>query len=378
MDTERPQENSVSVAEISPEIAVPRPETEPGPDRSSGSRPGVLLSVIVPARDEEDSIGACIGSLVAQSEPDFLLGRDWELFVVDDDSTDATRKIALEFSDVTVLDAPPLEPGWTGKANAVWFAAQQAQGEWLLFTDADTIHEPGNLRRAVHEAQRYRVSMLSYSPHQRVKGFWQRALMPLVFAELVRKFPPRLVNLPDSSVAAANGQFLLVQHGAYRRLGGHQAVRGAVLEDVELAQRFKRAHEGLRFRYAPDAVSTRMYRSFRAMCEGWKKNLALLFPDAFSRAVVELAQAALLFGLPVVAVWLGVAANRVGIAGAIGLWWAWRLGVHCSRVSKANFGLVNTLLSPLALPLFSVLLFESWLRKASHGKVTWKGRSYPM
>ena len=90
-------------------------------------------------------------------KPGFALAEDWELLLVDDGSTDATRSIALDLPHVTVLDPEPLKPGWTGKANAVWTAARKAQGEWLLFTDADTIHTAGNLQRAMHEAQHAQV-----------------------------------------------------------------------------------------------------------------------------------------------------------------------------------------------------------------------------
>lgn len=335
-----------------------------------------LLSVIVPARNEAASIRACLASLVQQSEPGFLLGNDWELFVVDDGSTDDTRSIAAEFAAVILLEAPPLPEGWTGKTNAVWFAAQQAQGKWLLFTDADTVHEPGNLRRAIHEAERHHTAMLSYSPRQIVHGFWQRTLMPLIFADLAQKYPPRLVNLPDSPVAAANGQFLLIEREAYRRIGGHAAVRNSVIEDAALAERCKRAHEGLRFRNAPDAVSARMYRSFGAMYEGWRKNLALLFPDALTRGLWKIVQAALLVGLPLLAIWLYLTVAREGILWAVVLWWVWRLRVHYSRVSKANFEWLDTLLSPLALPLFGWLMLDSQMGKRLHRPVKWKGRSY--
>src|SRR5208282_5114224 len=103
------------------------------------------LSVIVPARNEEDCLGDCLRSLVSQSEDAWQLGRDWEILLVDDHSTDRTHAIATSFPEVTVLQAPRLEKGWTGKANAVWAAANTARGEWLLFTDADTVHEPGHL-----------------------------------------------------------------------------------------------------------------------------------------------------------------------------------------------------------------------------------------
>lgn len=270
--------------------------SEPGEAPQWHARPGTVyqqpepenlleLTVIVPARNEEASIGACLKSLVAQSEEIFQLGRDWELIVVDDGSTDRTAAIARTFPGVTVIPAGKLQPGWTGKGNAVWTAARQARGKWLLFTDADTIHEPGDLRHGIHEAIRHKVGVLSYSPRQIVSGFAQRTLMPLVFCELALAYPPAKVSDPKERVAAANGQYLLVEREAYRRLGGHASVHDRVLEDVELAFLAKRRRVGLRFRYADDAVSTHMYRSTAAMVEGWTKNLALLFDNALALSI---------------------------------------------------------------------------------------------
>jgi glycosyltransferase involved in cell wall biosynthesis len=314
--------------------------------------------------------------LVRQSEEDFSLGRDWELMVVDDGSTDATRQIAMEFAGVTVLDPPALEQGWTGKTNALWFAAQQARGSRLLFTDANTMHEPGDLRRAIHEAERYRVKMLSYSPRQAVRGLWQRILMALIYADLAQMYPPRLVNLSESRVAAANGQFLLIQRDVYRRVGGHKALRGSRIDDVELAQLVKRSGEAIRLRHAPDAVSTRSYRSLREILAVWKRKLMLLFPDALSRGLWKLFQALLLFGLPLLAVWLYLTVARTPVIWAVGLWWAWRVRVHYANVAKAHFPVADTLLSPLALPLYSWLLLDSWMQKHLRRKLQWKGRQY--
>ena len=104
----------------------------------------IELTVIVPARNEQDCLGACLQSLVSQSEEIFELGRDWDLVVVNDQSTDRTAEVARGFAGVTLLEAATPEAGWAGKANAVWTAARRARGRWLLFTDADTIHEPGD------------------------------------------------------------------------------------------------------------------------------------------------------------------------------------------------------------------------------------------
>jgi glycosyltransferase involved in cell wall biosynthesis len=342
----------------------------------------VELSVIVPARNEEASLAACLESLVAQSDEVFHLGRDWELIVVDDHSTDRTTEIARSFPGVTVLHADKLQPGWTGKANAIWTAARKARGKWLLFTDADTIHEPGDLHRAMHEALRHKVGMLSYSPRQIVSGLVQGALMPLVFCELALAFPPAKVSDPNQRVAAANGQFLLVEREAYRRIGGHPAVKDRVLEDVELAVLAKRRKVGLRFRYADDAVSTRMYRSTGAMIEGWTKNLALLFDNALALAVWRALDIVLLVGLPVLAIELwnahftGHSLQWIGAGWVLALLWVRNLFRFYGRVAKSNFPFLDCALSPLGLPLFVVLLYRSWFQHRVLKQVSWKGRTY--
>jgi len=328
----------------------------------------IELTVVVPARNEEDCLGACLESLVSQSEVIFELGKDWELIVVDDGSTDRTAEIARGFTGVRVMEAGALEKGWTGKTNAIWTAARKARGRWLLFTDADTVHEPGNLRRAMHEAARHKVGMLSYSPRQMVSGLAQRSLMPLVFSELALAYPPAKVSDPNQRIAAANGQFLLVEREAYRRLGGHASVADKVLEDVELAFLAKRRKVGLRFRYAEEAVATRMYWTTSAMVEGWTKNLALLFNNAPALALWRALDIVLLVGLPVLTVelWNGHFALHslewLGAGWVLALLWVRTLFRFYVRVAKSNFPFLDCLLAPLGLPLFVVLLYRSWFQ----------------
>ncbi|HKD59610.1 MAG TPA: glycosyltransferase family 2 protein [Terracidiphilus sp.] len=341
------------------------------------------LTVIVPARNEEQSLGECLQSLVAQSENVFELGRDWELIVVDDHSTDRTAEIARSVPRVTVIEAAKLEKGWTGKNNAIWTAARRARGRWILFTDADTIHEPGDLHRAIHEASRHKVGVLSYSPRQLVTGFWQRVLMPLVFSELAMAYPPSKVSDPNQRAAAANGQFLLVEREAYRRLGGHVSVKDRVLEDVELAFLAKRRRQGLRFRYAPDALSTRMYRSTSAMIEGWTKNLALLFNNALATALWKVLDILLLIGLPwlTIHLWNARFSPRslewLGAGWVLLLLWIRTLFRFYARVAKSNFPFLDCAISPLGLPLFAALLYRSWFKHKVLKQISWKGRTYP-
>lgn len=341
-----------------------------------GTANGMRLSVIVPARNEQDCVGECLRSLVAQQEDGWRLGREWEILLVDDHSSDDTRKIAESITGVIVIAAPNLEKGWTGKANAAWEGAQAAKGAWLLFTDADTIHEFGSASRAIVEAERHEAAMLSYSPRQIVKGFWQRALMPLVFSELAVTYPPAKVSDPDSHLAAANGQFLLVRRDVYFVNGGHQAVKDAVLEDVELARAVKRRKQGLRFRYAPEAVAVRMYRTLGAMLEGWTKNLALLFGNTLAMAAWRVLDLLLIAGLPLLAWWTYGHTRFAVMWIALVLIWARTLWRFYRRVARSNFPFRDCLITPVALPLFAVLLYRSWFQHTVTKRVSWKGREY--
>ncbi len=351
-------------------------------NQNSDPSPELELSVIIPARNEEQSLPACLASLVSQAEPGFALGLQWEIILVNDASTDRTREIAAEFAasdrSITVIDAPPLDlssrGGFTGKNNACWAAAQIANGKWMLFTDADTIHEPLSLSRSLREAERHKAVLLSYSPRQIVSGFWQRVLMPLVFSELASVYPPSQVNDPERRLAAANGQFLLVESDVYFSVGGHRAVGMSVLEDVALARNVKRGRRLIRFRYAPEALSTRMYRSTAEMVEGWTKNLALLFPRPIYLAAWRVLDLLLFFGLPALALglpWL-VSWQRAAIL----LLWARTLWRYYARVARSNFSAIDVALSILGIPLFVYLLLRSVIQHHIKKSVSWKGRSY--
>jgi glycosyltransferase involved in cell wall biosynthesis len=344
--------------------------------------PELELSVIIPARNEERSLGACMASLLQQSEPGFALGQQWEVIVVDDDSTDRTRAIAVEAAGgqdgVVVMDAPALDVtangGFTGKNNACWAGAQAARGRHLLFTDADTVHETNDISRSLREAERHKAVLLSYSPRQIVKGFWQHAVMPLVFSELASVYPPKQVNDPVSRLAAANGQFLMVERDAYFSVGGHRAVGTNVLEDVALAHNIKRGPRVIRFRYAPEALSTQMYRTTPEMVEGWTKNLALLFPKPVMLALWRILDLLLFFGLPLIAggvYWLLPWQRSV-----ILLLWVRTLWRFYSRVARSNFPAFDVGISILGVPLFVYLLIRSAVHHRIKKSVSWKGRSY--
>jgi glycosyltransferase involved in cell wall biosynthesis len=340
------------------------------------------LSVVIPARNEQRSLPACLASLLAQSEPGFALGQQWELIIVNDDSTDDTRAIAAQAAashkGVILLDAPSLDlssnGGFTGKSNACWTGAQAARGRHLLFTDADTIHETNDISRSLREADRHNAVLLSYSPRQVVTGFWQHAVMPLVFSELASVYPPKQVNDPARRLAAANGQFILVERDAYFSVGGHRAVGKNVLEDVALAHNIKRGPRIIRLRYAPEALSTRMYWNTAEMIEGWTKNLALLFPKPITLALWRILDVLLFFGLPFVA--FGLYWLQPWQRSVILLIWVRTLWRFYSRVARSNFPAFDVAISILGIPFFVYLLLRSVMHHRVKRTVVWKGRNY--
>lgn len=315
--------------------------------------------MIIPARNEEASLRSCLESLTTQT------GVNFEIIVIDDHSTDRTRDIAKAFTNVRVIEAGPLPSGWTGKNNAVATGARGARGEWLLFTDADTIHLPGSLARALAEAQDNNADLLSYSPEQIAVTFWEIAILPVVFSELARQYPPSRVSDPNSPEAAANGQYILIRRETYDSIGGHTAVASEILEDVALARRVKAARGRIRFRYS-GSVRTRMYRNFAQLREGWTKNLALLFPNPGKLAMKSLVVWAIPFVARIIW-WRHWWSNPIFIFGFF---------VVYVRLKKANFPPSNTLWATFfGTPLFAYLLIRStWAHRK--GIVSWKGRKY--
>ena len=331
-------------------------------------RPQVTVHVIVPARNEEDCLGRCLASLVGQQ------GISFRITVVDDGSTDRTRPIAQSFPQVQVMSAAEPPAGVMGKCNALITGAQGSTADWLLFTDADTVHYSGSLAAAVREAEERRVDLLSYSPEQEVASFAERILMPLVFADLVRTYPPERVNDPNDSTVAANGQYILVRRKVYEKLGGHQCVSDKLLEDIELARKFKVSNQNIWFRYGAGMVRTRMYRSFAAMWEGWTKNLALLFSHPLRLAALNLA---VFVSAPALLLGGALSFERHPIAAVPMLGAGIVLSVqHLMQVRRAHFSWPANLMSFLGLPLFASLLVRSWLHSHRRGAVTWKGRTY--
>ena len=307
-----------------------------------------------------------------------------EVIVVNDQSTDRTSAILAELAaripKVRVLDTGALPAGWVGKNYAASVGAAVAQGDWLLFTDADTFHFPGAARRALADAVDRDAVLVSYSPEQEMQTFWERALIPLVYWRLAGRFSYGRVNDPARPDAAANGQFLMILREVYEAVGGHAAVAGAVLEDVTLARNVKRAGYTIYFALPAGVVRTRMYRSFPAMWQGWTKNLYPLMGGTAGSVIAELVEVLPWFEVLVCMFLWSSIAHRFELTS----WWLLLilLAALLSRSLRYGIGLYRNLY-PVAyiqyyapgVCLYTSALISSWW-KNTRGAVTWKGREY--
>ncbi len=233
------------------------------------------VSVCIPARNEEAVIAGVIGDLLRQDYAGIT-----QIIVVDDASEDGTahaiRQAAAGDPRVSLLrgDGPP--PGWKGKQAAVWRAQAQATGEWLLFVDADVRLHPSAVSVAISQARTRDAAMLSWLGQLDTRSFWEHVLMPFIGDLIVLFTKPRWVNDPSRDDCLANGQFILIRRDAYDAVGGHEAVKDSVIDDVSLA-RVVKFHEPVGSqRYvlllSQGLMSVRMYEDLPGIQAGFGKN----------------------------------------------------------------------------------------------------------
>ncbi len=235
---------------------------------------GTLVTVIIPARNEAATIDTAVRSILGSHY------RPFELIVVDDRSTDDTAAIVERLATgeprLRLVRGEALPDGWYGKPWACAQGAKCRPDSLLLFTDADTRHEPELLGRAVAALERERADLVTVSPHQRCVTFWERLIMPQIWLLRGLRYHPRRVNRARRERdVIANGQFILTTREAYEAVGTHAAVRHEVAEDLALAQAYLRHGLRLHFAFAERLMETRMYRSLGQLVEGWSKNIYL-------------------------------------------------------------------------------------------------------
>jgi cellulose synthase/poly-beta-1,6-N-acetylglucosamine synthase-like glycosyltransferase len=329
--------------------------------KAAGTR---SVAVLLPVRDEAHRVAPCLDALLA------LDGRP-RVIVLDDGSTDGTRDL-VERTGVTVLGGAPLPPGWLGKPHACQQLADAAgDAEILVFVDADVILRPDAVAKAVALLESIRVDLLSPYPRIEANGLGERLVQPLLQWSWLTFLPLRAMErLRNPSLAAAGGQFLVVRAAAYRRAGGHAAVRADVLEDIALARAIKRSGGRIALADGSRLATCRMYTSWRELVEGYSKSLWASFGSPAIAALVTLG----LLGLYVVPLllvlvgpWLGLATYLVAVLGRV-----------VSARATGGRALPDAFGHPVSILVFAWLLIRSYRRRRTtrwKGRVTWPASS---
>lgn len=324
------------------------------------------VSILLPARDEAENLRRTLPLLLAQSYPRL------EVLVLDDRSADGTADVARSFASspatrLRVMRGTEPPPGWVGKNWACHQLAAAATGDVLVFCDADVDAAPSAVRRTVAALQAHRADALTALPGQRLDGWVQAAVVPIV-AQLpvLAMLPIRLIpGVRSPSLSMANGQWLAFTRAAYEACGGHASVRGEVLEDVALGRRVKVAGRRLVVCVAPSLLAVRMYGTAASLREGFRKNLYPLLGGRRLPFVALLVLLSIAWLYPVVG-------GLGGSAGAL-VPLALLASVRIAGVMLFGHGWRTVLLHPVGVAAAVALAVESWMAH-ERGRVRWKGR----
>lgn len=347
--------------------------------REAGNWP--LVSVLVPARNEAATIERCVRTLLAQDYPNL------EILVLDDGSTDGTCEIVerLRREDpagrLRLLRGKDLPAGWMGKCHACQQLADASRGDYLLFVDADTEHAPQAVGAAVGAVEELGAAFITAQPRQVAVTLGERLFQPLLTYDVLTLLPVALVGrIAAPILSAGSGQFMLFRRGAYYEIGGHAAVRGEVLEDMEIVRVVKTHGYRAMWLDAGTAVRCRMYRSFGQLWQGYSKNFYACYGAHPGLAALGLGAWMAINVMPPVMVGTAVArraprAQVVLPALTWGLTTAMRL-VLAKRVRAQRSDWVSAFLHPVAAVLQVALTVNS-ARWSLTGRTSWKGRVYP-
>lgn len=344
---------------------------------------GSLVSVLIPARNEAARLGGCLEGLAQQTY------RSFEVIVVDDHSSDGTAALAHSYAarlpSLAVLPGAALPAGWAGKCWACWQAAGRAQGEWLLFLDADVQPAPDLLAAMIAHAEQRQLDLLTLLPLLRMGTLAERLVLPAFFALLVALYPLARVSNPRSPIAFANGPCLMIRRTVYQALDGHRAVRASILEDTDLGQRVKAAGYPIAAAYAPELIAVRMYQGWASLAEGLSKNAVAGYRSGGTRSAwVGFRQSLVAFAPGYVLgagallgwLWPSSALGPVLIAHGVALLFLALLS--WGTLAKRRYQLAPWwgLLFPIGTAIYFGLAGWGLLRLRLGRGVTWKGRVF--
>ena len=329
------------------------------------------VSVMIPARNEENNIGACIEGFLSQKYDNF------EILVLDDQSTDRTQAIIEKFSErhreVQAIRGKPLPGGWLGKNWACHQLSQHANGEVLIFTDADNRPAPNAIANTVAYIQKFKLGLLSAFPEKVTVTFAEKLVVPVVDMFVYAGLPLWLTYFSRfPSLAAASGLWMAFTREAYQRIGGHQAVSSQIVEDVELSRLTKKVGIRILTLAGTSVVSCRMYHSFEEVWRGFSKNLFGLVRYKTIPFLMLMLALLTMCVLPYLTVWFSPFTKLSFVAILMNV----VMRVVLSLKYKHPFW-TSVLLHPLSV-LVTVLIGINSLYQVKRGRLQWKGRQINM
>jgi chlorobactene glucosyltransferase len=339
-----------------------------------------LVSVVVPARNEEHRVLAdSIRSILAQDYGAF------EVIAIDDRSTDNTRSILKSLAQtdrrLRVIEGEDLPNGWLGKPYAMHQALKQARGEWILATDADMIFDKAALRTALATARAQNADAISLIPYFETGSFWERVIIPTWAWVTIMFTIAYRVNNPKTQGALGIGGFFLMRHSALARVGGYEALKNEVVEDVRLAEMIKRSGGRMLTAQAPGLLRTRMYRSFGEIWESCTRTWFSGMKFSFGFALVCALSMYVMAVTPALLALISAIGIVSGVDATLWQWFipatlAWLMQVVVLMISGFRYGVsgVYALTAPLGLALLYTMLLDSGVRIRTRKGVTWKGR----
>ncbi len=340
-----------------------------------------LVSVIIPARNEKKNISTCLTSIIRQSY------NELEIIVIDDGSKDGTYRavegMQKNNAKLKLIKNGNLPEGWIGKNYAIHLGMKEARGEWLLFLDADTELYPDAISKVLSFGLSNNINMVSFSPEQVLCKFWEASVQPVIYEFLSSRYDYNCVNSPRMEIAAANGQFIMLQRSVYESVGGHETIKDKILEDVSLAENVKKKGFKIYFSYGKEIVRCRMYKSLREIVQGWTKNLFILLSYDL-KSIFKIVLRLLFFSLlPFVLFFYSLLLIFIEPGFKNGLFLISTLCLVClifftqaKRFKELKYPRASVFLYPIGLGVSIILfLLSVYMGKISR-EIEWKGRRY--
>lgn len=352
---------------------ISQPEWDPKDAAPDGAREWPRVSIIVPARDEEEMIGAAIESMLDLKYPNY------EVIAVDDRSEDRTGAILDEMAAkadgrLKVVHVRELPAGWLGKTHAMHLASQAATGKWLLFTDADVMHRKDSLLREVNYGERAGADHLIVLPTMVMESWGERAMTALFQAVFIFAHQPWKVNDPKSKEHIGVGAFNMVRRTVYDKIGGHERLRLSVVDDMRLGANVKDAGFSQQCVFARDYVRVRWAHGLFGVVNNTAKNF---FAEFGFRTWLALA-AAVAVSILQLGPWVGAIFEhgwaRLGYVIAL----LCVLLVYYGMKSRSGVSVGYVLLHPLAAVLLVYALLQSMTLTLWRGGVVWRGTKYSL